>query len=139
MNIFNYAITNNDAGQILLYSDGQPGHTSIYSSQIPKLRISDFKVYTCYTTTIDKTLDRYFGEPNYFTEYLIKVDVEGAELEVLQSAKETIKHLKPTWVIEVHPHVDMADIRAFLIERGYIIYPLFTYAPCHYIKAVMNV
>ncbi len=50
---------------------------------------------------------------------LVKLDVEGAEGEVLKGATRTLRELKPIVLCEVH-NPDMLDpLRAFLTEFGY--------------------
>ncbi len=56
---------------------------------------------------------------------LLKADVEGAELQVLQGGAATIERLRPAVQLEIEqPHLDKygvaaADVTAFLTERGY--------------------
>jgi FkbM family methyltransferase len=54
---------------------------------------------------------------------LIKIDVEGHELEVLQGARETIARERPALLVEVekrhHPDRDIQDIFDFLLALGY--------------------
>jgi len=52
---------------------------------------------------------------------LIKVDVEGHELGVLEGALRTLRRLKPTLLLSVHPQfgVDVSRVRGFLESAGY--------------------
>lgn len=52
---------------------------------------------------------------------LIKIDVEGAELDVLAGAVNTIRRLAPILLLSVHPQfgVDVSKARAFLASLGY--------------------
>ncbi|MES2637215.1 MAG: FkbM family methyltransferase, partial [Pseudomonadota bacterium] len=54
---------------------------------------------------------------------LIKIDVEGMELDVLQGAVETIKRCKPMMTIEVIK-TDKLQVDAFLMLHGYQTYPM---------------
>jgi FkbM family methyltransferase len=67
-----------------------------------------------------RTLDSFrFGEVD-----LIKIDVEGHELEVLQGALETIKRESPTVLVEVeqrhHADRSIQSIFQFILDLGYI-------------------
>ena len=64
-------------------------------------------------TTIDR-LTHEFQPPT-----LIKVDVEGLELEVLRGAHATLREHRPTVVIEAHFREVAAAITARLAELGY--------------------
>jgi len=59
--------------------------------------------------------DVYKGAPS-----VVKIDVEGHELRVLEGAKETIEKHKPVIMIELLPHVeDSKKVRTLLEEMGY--------------------
>jgi hypothetical protein len=59
--------------------------------------------------------DVYKGTPS-----VVKIDVEGHELEVLEGAKETLEKHKPMILIELLPHIENSKkARAFLEEMGY--------------------
>ena len=54
----------------------------------------------------------------------IKIDVEGAEFDVLQGMQETLKKYKPEIMLEKHPslvpkNITLKDIDNFLIKNGY--------------------
>jgi hypothetical protein len=49
----------------------------------------------------------------------MKVDVEGAELEVLQGAHRVIAEFHPAIFAEIHGTQLHADRRAFLLKEGY--------------------
>jgi FkbM family methyltransferase len=75
------------------------------------------------------TLDIILGERFYGEKLLIKVDVEGAEYEVLQGAAKTLaRSVSPIWIVEIcfnenfprgiNPHFE-AIFRLFW-ENGYV-------------------
>jgi hypothetical protein len=72
------------------------------------------------TLTVDlQTLDSFaFSEVD-----LIKIDVDGHELEVLQGGLETLKRQSPTLLIEVeqshHPASGIGEIFDFILALGY--------------------
>lgn len=64
------------------------------------------------------TLDDFVSE--HEAPDLIKVDVEGAEILVLQGAKWLLKSdRKPTWIIEIHSQENDLAVGALLQEHGY--------------------
>lgn len=76
-----------------------------------------------------RTLDEWFVEefqPNHWKEqyarYWMKLDVEGAEVEVFKGAKMMIETLKPRILVELHrfkrPNVD-AEVTEVLAAYGY--------------------
>ena len=52
----------------------------------------------------------------------LKIDVEGAESEVLLSAKETILHCRPNIALETHHSGNLFAIETFLKEINYFCY-----------------
>ncbi len=81
--------------------------------------------------SVGKKPDRYAGEVTVKIERLdsivdelrlappelIKIDVEGAELDVLEGARETLERYRPTMLIEAHG--TNAAIANFLAAMGY--------------------
>jgi FkbM family methyltransferase len=65
------------------------------------------------------TLDQFVAEKALAPAFL-KIDVEGAEFDVLQGAISTIKSYKPALMLEVN--VKHAEIYEFALENGYEIY-----------------
>lgn len=64
--------------------------------------------------TIDESIER---------ADFIKMDVEGAELNALEGARETIKKYHPRLAISVyHKENDLLDISSFIREYGYSLY-----------------
>lgn len=61
-----------------------------------------------------KTIDSF----NLQRVDLIKIDVEGMEIDVLNGAKETIKRCKPIMIIEIIK-TDKVKVEALLAENGY--------------------
>jgi FkbM family methyltransferase len=56
----------------------------------------------------------YEGVPS-----VIKIDVEGHELQVLEGAKETIQKHKPSILIEIHDFTEDNEVHKFLTDLGY--------------------
>ena len=56
---------------------------------------------------------------------LVKIDVEGAEYEILQGMEQLVNLHHPTFVIELHPHflpqfgAKVSDVTDWLTQRGY--------------------
>jgi FkbM family methyltransferase len=67
------------------------------------------------TVTLDSLLDR-FRPP-----HLIKIDVEGAELECLLGAGELLRRLRPTLICEVS-RTNADDVGRLLRDSGYVLY-----------------
>ena len=50
---------------------------------------------------------------------IIKIDVEGAEFEVLEGASRALTEFHPTIFLEIHGTQLRADCRALLSAKGY--------------------
>jgi FkbM family methyltransferase len=77
------------------------------------------------------TLDDYVAKNKIHNIGLIKIDVEGAEFEVLSGSLETLIHHRPTLLIEFNrPFTNktkkytLTEIYEFLSRRGYVGYRL---------------
>ena len=66
-----------------------------------------------------KTIDSF----DFSRVDVIKIDVEGMEIDVLNGAAETIKRCKPIMLIEIIK-TDKAKVESFLSENGYQVFPM---------------
>jgi hypothetical protein len=93
--------------------------TKINEHYHPEVPIAPTKVTV---RALDSLVRELAVSPN-----LIKVDVEGFELEVLRGGVELIQRTNPIWIIEVHPpQLKLSGgseeaLKDFLISRGYSI------------------
>ncbi len=62
---------------------------------------------------------------------VIKVDVEGMELAVLQGAEQLIKQDQPLLYIECQHESEFVQIHQWLAERGYVYWDTFNATPTH--------
>ena len=69
-------------------------------------------------TTLDEAADR-FGLPHF-----IKLDVEGAEAQVLEGARHVLQTARPTWLLEIHGADPDRKVRGILCAHGYQLTPL---------------
>jgi len=67
-------------------------------------------------TTLDICI---YGKKRFRPPNVIKIDVEGAEVEVLQGAARTITEFHPTIFLEIHGAELHRDCRDFLMAKGY--------------------
>ena len=76
------------------------------------------------------TLDHQLQNLNLDSVDLIKIDVEGAELQVLKGAVQSIEKYRPNFIIEINPESCLAagykaaDILSFLKEKQYMIFKI---------------
>lgn len=76
------------------------------------------------------TLDKYIQSRNIRKVHFLKIDVEGAELRVLEGSRNTLGNFKPILAIEIHEVLykyfgySLTDLFAFLRGIGYSIYGL---------------
>jgi FkbM family methyltransferase len=61
------------------------------------------------TTVRVSTLDAMLGEHNLRSVDLIRMDLEGYEVEVIHGMAETLENYSPRLLVELHPHVAGAD------------------------------
>lgn len=68
-----------------------------------------------YSFNVDfETLDNIILAKNIHTVSAIKIDVEGAEVSVLQGAKKTIEEFGPRMVIEAHGDANLRSVKDLL-------------------------
>lgn len=106
--------------EMQIESDSLEPSAAISAGQSPK------KTSHC-KTVANQSLDNALQDVTTTKRTFIKIDVEGAELSVLRSARESLARLKPTLLIEVHDYALPAfgesteTVYAFLREHGYVI------------------
>jgi hypothetical protein len=87
--------------------------------------------YICLTQRSEETIQTYSLDDLFASPWtpqgpvLLKCDVEGAELLVLQGAERLLSEYSPTLLLSVHPPAlpsyghSVADVRQFLESHGY--------------------
>lgn len=55
---------------------------------------------------------------------LIKVDVEGAEDQVLAGANELTEHFRPLFTVELLPQSNWDAVDSFMLRHGYVVIPI---------------
>ena len=85
---------------------------------------------TCDLVSVDAiTMDAFFEDKELKPD-VIKIDVEGAEMNVLKGMKKILQIKKPVLFIEVHPwnlsafHSSPSEIFSFLIDNRYDVYEI---------------
>jgi FkbM family methyltransferase len=75
-----------------------------------------------------KTLDSMSAMYKWFPD-IIKIDVEGSELAVLQGAKKTIREMQPAIIFECDRENQKLEIQSLLQLSGYLFYDMTTLMP----------
>lgn len=89
----------------------------------------DHKLYKK-TLKSQMTIDEFCGENGIIPE-LIKIDVEGAEYDVLYGAKETLKTYDPIIYLSIHPKelellgCSVSNLISLLSDLGYFSYDVY--------------
>jgi FkbM family methyltransferase len=103
-------------------------------------RIQSQPATRLYPTT---TLDRWMADKNLQRIALIKIDVEGAELMVLNGAQDTLRRLRPHLLLEIHQrerrknlfNYTVQDVLQILTQAGYTEFYALRAAGLHNIHA----
>jgi FkbM family methyltransferase len=103
-----FAAGRRKASGVLEHHDGGPSMTRIRNGGTEP---------DCTVVPLDELLDTY-GPPN-----LIKIDVEGAEAEVLEGAQRLVDQTRPVWIIEIHDRQE-SHVETRLRRSGYRVHPL---------------
>jgi len=102
--------------------DGEAEFSLMPESSMGKLSESSFQPEAEKNTSINvkvRTIDSLLNGEEVETPGFIKIDVEGAELLVLQGAKETIEKYSPAFVVELHSFSLAHECIEFLLDYGY--------------------
>jgi len=113
LRLFMYAIGDRD-GMIELEMMKDPSMSKIHESKFQEKERGD-QVMTVTMRSLDSLLDqRQLAPPD-----VIKVDVEGAELNVLLGAEKTLRSYRPTIFLEAHSPNLSEDCASLLTGLGY--------------------
>jgi FkbM family methyltransferase len=121
ISLYTWAISDCDQQAFFYYSnsiDDSISSGSYLGSVMPPLTpetYSDFQSTTIFTRSIDSLIAKEnLPKPN-----IIKIDVEGAEYEVLLGAKTLLTSLKPVLIIEIHHIKAMHEVLNLLHELNF--------------------
>jgi|SRR5215831_4602817 len=114
------AAVSGDAGMATFYVSHTAGCNS--NSLVKNKSEKELSAYDVQLYTIDGIVEEYSLKPS-----LIKIDVEGAELDVLKGGGKTFRELKPALILGLHPAFikqkgdQLESIWQILSEAGYTI------------------
>jgi FkbM family methyltransferase len=91
-------------------------HFSAASLEASMARLSADGEIVVASTSLDRCI---YGNEGFRPPDVVKIDVEGAELEVLQGAARVIAEFHPTIFLEIHGPQLQADCLSFLKARNY--------------------
>ncbi|MCX7651721.1 MAG: FkbM family methyltransferase [Bacteroidia bacterium] len=100
-----------------------------YDSGMNSLAATEYNTRNGKRVKVSKiTLDRYITHRNISEIKLIKMDAEGAELDILRGSTYVLEHIRPVWLIEVEEErtapwgYSAHDIIDFMDKTGYTWY-----------------
>jgi FkbM family methyltransferase len=91
------------------------GYLSEAMPPLPKDSYATFKS----TKVVVDTIDNFLKYNSSSTPNIIKIDVEGAEANVLRGGKEFLKKRNPLIIAEIHNITSMLNVANILINTGY--------------------
>jgi FkbM family methyltransferase len=112
-------------GQTLFLVENTSGQNNTllkeFAESLAPARVSFTEVGYRETLVEVTELDTFVADYKIIPHF-IKVDVEGAELRVLQGAQKTITRFKPSMLIEVNEGFQEREIYAFAFSHGYRVF-----------------
>jgi FkbM family methyltransferase len=118
VHLLNFALSN-QVGEVEFYMPNIPSGSSFYISY---MKTKDYAKLRVKTQTFDNLVES-LDELNNRAVDMMKIDVEGAELSVLEGARSALKsRLINRLIVEVHKRVNSPEtIMEFLKSHGYIV------------------
>jgi FkbM family methyltransferase len=95
-------------------------YSSFYKEKMISQICSDMALLETEVSTIENEVSFNTIDNLGVTPFFIKIDVEGAELEVLKGALNVIKNYNPVVLVEIQNHKSYLEIKELLAPYGYI-------------------
>lgn len=121
ISLYTWAISDDDEQDFFYFSDSVDDSFSSGSylgSVLPPLSPETYTAFQS-TSLFARSIDSLIEKDNLPAPAIIKIDVEGAEYEVLKGAKNLLATVKPVLIIEIHHIKAMHEVSAFLHELNY--------------------
>jgi FkbM family methyltransferase len=119
--LHNYALSDADEQAFFYFSDSIDDSVSSGSylgSVLPPLGPETYAAFQS-TSLFVRSADSLIENEKLPSPHIIKIDVEGAEFEVLKGAKNLLTDVKPVLIIEIHHIKAMHEVSALLHELNY--------------------
>ena len=116
----NFAISDTDNAIVNFNESKNDWESSLAHNEFDKKKVNKIRTQKIDTITKDQKLDDY--------SLLIKLDIEGYELQAIEGAKKTIKKYNPIIIIELSTYIfnkndrSFDNLKFFLTEFDYSIY-----------------
>ena len=121
INLYTWALSDSDQQAFFYFSDSIDDSISSGSylgSVIPPLGPETYSAFQS-TTLFTRSIDSLIEKENLLKPSVIKIDVEGAEYEVLSGAKNLLTTTKPVLIIEIHHVKAMHEVSNLLHGLNY--------------------
>jgi FkbM family methyltransferase len=130
---FNFALGSKSGEQTIFKNEFLPSSSLLSMAEVHKT-IFPYTRESKPETIFIKTLDSMSDQIEYLSRVLLKVDVQGFELEVLKGAKQSLKSIAiiiiETSYLELYESQPLFDdIYTFLKDSGFIYYGNFDQMP----------
>lgn len=108
----NFAISDTDNVIVNFNESKNDWESSLAHNEFDKKKVNKIKTQKIDTITKDQKLDDY--------SLLIKLDIEGCELQAIEGAKKTIKKYNPIIIIELSTYIFNKNDRSFDILKFFL-------------------
>jgi len=95
-------------------------YSSFYKEKMISQICSDMELLETEVSTIENEVSFNTIDNLGIAPFFIKIDVEGAELEVLKGALNVIKNYNPVVLVEIQNHKSYLEIKELVAPHGYI-------------------